>query len=159
MRKVIYIAHPFQGKPENVKKAEKIILKLIERYPDYTFYSPLHATGFFYFKKTYEEGMKDCIEMLSRCDEAWFCKGWQNSKGCNIEMNWCKEHEKPYKELQVEDDYVQELLYWDFNDNCPYCNCPNDELDYDLVVEDDDSHHDVVDCPKCGKRLYYETDV
>jgi hypothetical protein len=99
MRKVIYIAHPFQGKATNVEKAEKIILELIEKYPDYTFYSPLHATGFFYFKKTYEEGMKDCIEMLSRCDEVWFCKGWQNSKGCNIEMNWCKEHGKLFKEL------------------------------------------------------------
>lgn len=99
MRNVIYIAHPFQGKPENVEKVEKIILGLIEKYPDYTFYSPLHATGFFYFKKTYEEGMKDCLEMLRRCDEVWFCPGWQDSKGCNIEMNWCKEHGKPFKEL------------------------------------------------------------
>ena len=31
MRKVIYIAHPFNGKPENVKKAEEIILRLIEK--------------------------------------------------------------------------------------------------------------------------------
>lgn len=99
MRKVIYIAHPFQGKPENVEKAEKIILELIEKYPDYTFFSPLHATGFFYFMKSYEEGMKDCIEMLSRCDEVWFCEGWQDSKGCNIEMDWCKEHGKPIREL------------------------------------------------------------
>ena len=65
MRKVIYIAHPFLGKPENVQKVEKIILKLIEQYPDYTFYSPLYATGFFYFK-SYEEGMKDCA--LRCCD-------------------------------------------------------------------------------------------
>lgn len=102
MRKVIYIAHPFQGKPENMVKAEQIILKLIKQYPDYTFYSPLHATGFFYFAKSYGEGMKDCIEMLSRCDEAWFCEGWQDSKGCNLEMAWCKEHGKPYRILSMQ---------------------------------------------------------
>lgn len=158
MRKLVYIAHPFQGKPKNVKKVEKIILELIKKYPDYTFYSPLHATGFFYFAKSYEEGMKDCIEMLSRCDEAWFCKGWQRSRGCNIEMSWCKEHGMPYKEL-ASGGSTEEWLFWDFDNNCPYCNCPNNELECDIVVEDDDSHHDVVDCPKCGKRLFYETDA
>jgi uncharacterized protein with PIN domain len=47
-------------------------------------------------------------------------------------------------------------LLWNFHDNCPYCRCPNDELDYDIVVEDDGSYHDVVACPKCGQILYYE---
>jgi len=99
MRKVIYVAHPFNGKQDNVQKVEKIILKLIEQYPDYTFYSPLHSTGFYYFKKTYEEGMKDCLEMLSRCDELWLCPGWRNSKGCNIEYDWCRKNGKPVREL------------------------------------------------------------
>lgn len=97
MRKMIYVAHPFQGKPENIKKVEKIILDLVRVYPNYVFFSPLHATGFYYFEKSYEEGMKDCIEMLSRCDELWLCEGWENSKGCNIEYEWCKEHYKPIK--------------------------------------------------------------
>ena len=101
MRKVIYIAHPFLGKPENVQKVEKIILKLIEQYPDYTFYSPLHATGFYYFKKTYEEGMKDCIEMLRRSDELWLCPGWQNSRGCNMEKKFAEEHGIPVKEVRL----------------------------------------------------------
>ena len=97
MRKVIYVAHPFQGKRENTEKVEKIILGLIKQYPDYTFFSPLHATGFYYFEKSYEEGMKDCIELLSRCDKLWLCPGWEQSKGCNIEYNWCKEHGKPIR--------------------------------------------------------------
>lgn len=97
MRKVIYVAHPFQGKPENVRKAEEIILKLIKLYPDCTFFSPLHATGFYYHEKPYDEGMKDCIAILNRCDELWLCPGWEQSKGCNIEYNWCKEHGKPIK--------------------------------------------------------------
>lgn len=95
MRKLIYIAHPFQGKPENVEKVGKIVLELIKLYPNYTFFSPLHATGFYYFEKSYEEGMKDCLELLSRCDELWLCAGWEDSRGCNIEYDWCKENGKP----------------------------------------------------------------
>ncbi|MEN6312792.1 MAG: DUF4406 domain-containing protein [Clostridiaceae bacterium] len=103
MRKLIYVAHPFKGDPENIKRVEAIILQLTKLYPDYTFYSPLHATGFFYFAKTYEEGMKDCIEMLSRCDELFLCNGWEHSKGCGIEFNWADEHHMPIK-------FVDEIL-------------------------------------------------
>lgn len=39
-------------------------------------------------------------------------------------------------------------------DICP--NCGNKGLDYDFVEEDDGSKHDIIDCPKCGKRLFYE---
>lgn len=101
MRKVIYVAHPFQGKPENVASVEKIILELVPKYPDYVFYSPLHATGFYYFAKTYEEGMKDCIEILSRCDELWLCKNWQSSRGCNMEFMWAKDR-MPVKYIGVD---------------------------------------------------------
>jgi len=38
--------------------------------------------------------------------------------------------------------------------SCPYCGC--ETLVYDVVVDDDKVHHDVVDCPKCERRLYYE---
>lgn len=99
MRRVIYVAHPFSGKSENVKKVEKIILKLIKQYPNYTFFSPLHATGYYYFEKSYEEGMKDCIELLSRCDELWLCPGWRESRGCNMEYEYAKKHGIPIKEL------------------------------------------------------------
>ena len=46
--KLIYIAHPFGGEQENVGRVEKIIKGLLHKHPDCTFYSPLHATGFFY---------------------------------------------------------------------------------------------------------------
>ena len=88
--KMIYIAHPFQGKQENVEDAEKIILELIKRFPDVTFYSPLHATGFFYHALPYLEGMEHCYEALGRCDELWLCEGWEESKGCNLEVAFAK---------------------------------------------------------------------
>lgn len=89
---LIYVAHPFGGKQENKDKVEKIILRLTEQFPDYTFLSPIHATGFYYFNKSYDNGMKDCIEMLKRCDELWLCEGWEDSKGCNIERDWAIEN-------------------------------------------------------------------
>ena len=98
--KLAYIAHPFQGKPENVADAELVILKLIKQFPDATFYSPLHATGFFYFEMTYEKGMEHCFEALGRCDELWLCEGWKRSRGCNLEAAYAKNNGIPIYELK-----------------------------------------------------------
>ena len=98
-RKVVYVAHPFQGKKENVESVEKYILNFVKKYPNYTFYSPLHATGFYYHEKSWEDGMKDCLEVLSRCDELWLCPGWENSRGCQTEVAWAQEHDMLIREV------------------------------------------------------------
>lgn len=82
---LIYIAHPFGGKQENVDKVQAVILRLIKQYPECTFYSPLHATGFFYHEMDYLTGMNHCFEILSHCDALWLCEGWEESRGCNME--------------------------------------------------------------------------
>lgn len=46
--------------------------------------------------------------------------------------------------------------FWDEPNDCPYCNLPNSELHYGLVEENDGSKHDIVDCPRCKTRLFYE---
>ena len=46
-------------------------------------------------------------------------------------------------------------ISYDIGDPCS-CGCLYDDLDFDLVELDDGSHHDVIDCPKCKKRLFYE---
>ena len=95
--KMCYIAHPFQGKPENVADAEKIILKLLKLYPDTVFLSPLHATGFYYFALSYELGMEHCFEMLKRCDELWLCENWRTSRGCGLEYDYADRFNMPIK--------------------------------------------------------------
>lgn len=45
---------------------------------------------------------------------------------------------------------------WEYPNDCIYCGCPESELDYDIVTDDDGNNHDVVSCPKCDRRLYYE---
>lgn len=69
-------------------------------------------------------------------------------KGVNGEFYPCKPDifEKTYEPVDV----------WEYPDDCIYCGCPESELDYDLVTDDDGNNHDVVSCPKCGGMLYYE---
>ena len=88
--KLVYLAHPFLGMPENVEDARNIILKLLHKYTDVSFYSPLHATGFFYFEIPYAQGMQHCFEALRRCDELWLCRGWEESRGCNMEVDYAR---------------------------------------------------------------------
>ena len=97
MLSLIYLAHPFGGKQENIEKVQKIIADLIWQIPDHTFYSPLHATGFLYDKLNYIDGMDHCFEVLSRCDELWLCDGWQESRGCNMEYAFAKGKGIPIK--------------------------------------------------------------
>ncbi len=106
--KMAYVAHPFLGKTENVADVEIVILKLLKLYPDMTFYSPLNATGFFYFELSYEDGMEHCFEALRRCDELWLCEGWEKSTGCNLEVDFAKEHNIPIYVIKA--DYSLEVL-------------------------------------------------
>jgi hypothetical protein len=97
--RMIYIAHPFDGKQENVDKVQAIILDLALKLPDHTFYSPLHATGFLYEELSYLDGMEHCFEALNRCDELWLCEGWQDSRGCNMEYGFAKAKGIPIEEI------------------------------------------------------------
>lgn len=92
---LIYVAHPFLGKSENVQKVEGIIKQLIRVHPNYSFYSPLHAVGFLYNLMDYKSGMKHCFTTLRRCDELWLCHGWEKSVGCNMEVAHAKEYGIP----------------------------------------------------------------
>ena len=87
---LIYIAHPYGGKQENVNKVQSIILDRALKLTDHTFYSPLHTTGFLYEELSYLDGMEHCFEALSRCDELWLCEGWEKSRGCNLEYAFAK---------------------------------------------------------------------
>ena len=101
--KLVYIAHPFGGKQENVDDVENIIKKLLFHHHHVSFYSPLHVTGFFYNEMNYLDGMEHCFEALKRCDELWLCEGWQDSNGCIMEYAYAKARgiEIKYVELMM----------------------------------------------------------
>lgn len=92
---MIYIAHPYGGKPRNRNNIEKIILNLTTTSTN-TFVSPVHAFGFMYNLVSYDQGMLYCLELLEKCDSAIFCSGWEKSIGCRQEMEYCKRYNKPF---------------------------------------------------------------
>ena len=83
--KLIYLGHPYGCDENNVEDAKQMVKRLVKKFPETVFLSPLQATGFYYNDIPYIDGMNHCIELLSRCDELWLCDGWQNSKGCCME--------------------------------------------------------------------------
>lgn len=107
--KLIYIAHPFGGKQENIEKVQKIITDLIWQMPDHTFYSPLHATGFLYEELSYLDGMEHCFEVLSRCDELWLTGNWRESRGCKLEFGFATERSMVIKELNCDGKLLRSL--------------------------------------------------
>lgn len=90
--KVIYISHPFQDKLSNLRDIENIILTFKKKYPTYLFLSPCHAFSFEYNEVDYEEGIKQCLWLLQQADECWIFGDWKNSKGCNLEKEFCKQN-------------------------------------------------------------------
>ena len=49
--------------------------------------------------------MEHCYEALKRCDELWLCKGWEESRGCNMEKAYAIEHNIPIH-------YCDDKYYW-----------------------------------------------
>ena len=90
--KIKYLAHPFEGKPENKEEVEKIIKALMAKEKDVVYISPIHCLGFLYDTMQYEDGMELCFELMNLCDELILCDGWQESKGCKLEWAYAAKH-------------------------------------------------------------------
>lgn len=97
-KSIVYISHPFQNNPENVKEIEDIIKGLHKLFPNYLFISPVHAFGFLYNSTTYEQGLYMTLFLLETCaDEMWvFGEDWRNSTGVKAEIEYCKKRNIPY---------------------------------------------------------------
>lgn len=89
---MIYVAHPYGNLSSNKKSVELIIKELALRNPGTTFVSPIHSFGFMYQTVSYEDGMKFCYELLRHCGSAIFCEGWEKSRGCKLEMEYCNKY-------------------------------------------------------------------
>lgn len=83
-QKKLYISIPISGHDyiEQKTKAHKVACKLSKD-------GRVCLTPFDIVQDAttpYERAMGICIEELMKCQEIYFCKGWQNSKGCQLEM-------------------------------------------------------------------------
>lgn len=105
---MVYLAHPCGGDEKNIQDAKQMVCRLVKKFPGTTFLSPLQTTGFLYTEIPYIVGMEMCLEMLSRCDELWLCKGWQDSKGCCMEYAFAKAKGIPI--IEVADDSLNTMI-------------------------------------------------
>lgn len=96
---MIYVAHAYSNQANNKRSVENIIKELSLKNPSKVYVSPIHTFGFLYTVVSYEKGMFYCLSLLDECDSAIFCPGWQDSKGCRLEMEFCKENKIPWEEI------------------------------------------------------------
>lgn len=96
--KLIYVAHPYGGDPDNLENIKKLINDLTIDYPDdYVFISPVPLWEEAYRVMDYMPGMDKCLELLSRCDELWLAHNWHESRGCMIEYGYALGAELPIR--------------------------------------------------------------
>lgn len=100
---MIYISHPYGNKPENMKKVEEIIHKLIKENPNNGYVSPIHCYGFCYDDYPYEQGLEFCLKLLNQCDKMYVYGDWKQSRGCTAEVLYAETHMIPYEIKQGED--------------------------------------------------------
>lgn len=86
MRDMYYVSHPYTGNEEkNKKEAREITARLKTEYPQHIFINPLDT-----FQYTegwpYEQALKNCIELLSKCDGIIMTGEWGKSRGCRKEI-------------------------------------------------------------------------
>ena len=96
---MIYVAHPYNNLVSNKRSVEMIIKELSLKNPSKVYVSPIHTFGFMYNTVSYEKGMYYCKSLLAECDSVIFCKGWETSRGCKLEMEYCLEHGVRWEEI------------------------------------------------------------
>ncbi|WP_101913157.1 DUF4406 domain-containing protein [Megasphaera vaginalis (ex Bordigoni et al. 2020)] len=125
--KLIYVAMPYGGKKEVEARAAKILqdlnsqeyripYRLRKQLPDieienkYTYISPVLAFGASYHDLTYEDGIDDCLTLLSRCDALIILgENWAESRGVMAEYAFAQARGipvlyMPKPEEELEDD-------------------------------------------------------
>lgn len=87
-KKIYYVSHPFTGDEEkNRQEAREITAHLKDIFTDDIFINPLDAFQYTELIKTwtYEDILKQCLELLQICDGLILTGNWQVSRGCNAE--------------------------------------------------------------------------
>lgn len=80
---LIYVAHPYGGNEENIRRAEECLRKLKKMYPYQTLFSPLHNWDWDSYDADHQaKPMQDCLTVLKKCNAIVLCGVWRKSMGC-----------------------------------------------------------------------------
>lgn len=88
MKKKVYISVPISGKDIIEVKILVDIMKSRLEFYKYTPITPFDASPD--SNASYAEHMGRDIQALLECDAVFFCRGWQDSKGCQVEYEVAK---------------------------------------------------------------------
>ena len=84
---IIYVAHIYQGKPENLERAKKITHDLQVNDIENTYICPLLVFSHLQYGEIgFEAEMENCIDILSVCDKLIVAS--ELSKGVTIEIDF-----------------------------------------------------------------------
>lgn len=86
----IYISGPITGVPGYMEKFESAEKKL--KAEGHTVVNPARVNAALPEGTTHKEYMMTAIAMLDMCDTIFMMAGWQQSKGCNMEIAHAMEH-------------------------------------------------------------------
>lgn len=93
---LIYLSHPYGGKPENKASIEAIITRLIKEHPEHTYISPVHTFGFMYDLVDYQAGLDMCLDLLNACEYMYVYGNHKDSRGCTAEIKYAQENGIPF---------------------------------------------------------------
>lgn len=83
MGSVVYVAHPYGGDRENIKRVEWYLKEIQKENQNCALFSPLHNWAYEkYDMENPMPEMKRCLEILKKCDSLILCGDWRKSKGC-----------------------------------------------------------------------------
>ena len=103
-RKLIYLAHPYGGKPENVTRAAQLRARMQQSRPEVTIFSPVEHFSPLEGRAEEPEVLRHCLTVLRRCDALWAAPGHEGSKGCTMEIAYAHAHGIPVVYLEAADE-------------------------------------------------------
>ncbi len=101
---MVYLAHPYGGKPENAASAARIRTRLQTAQPAVTIFSPVEHFSPLEGLVREPEILRHCITALARCDALWAAPGHEGSKGCTLEIAYAYAHGIPVLYLGADDE-------------------------------------------------------
>ena len=96
LKPTAYISYPMTGYENENIEAEKVAFNILRF--QYQLYTPSKLKTFIdrtIKNPEYKHYLGNDIGALSKCDICFVLDGWQNSKGCLIEINFCHQMEIP----------------------------------------------------------------
>lgn len=95
MKKKIYLSIPISGKDEKKQREKADLIKAKLSKEGYEVVNPFDIYSG--EKPTYFDYIAHDIRALADCDTAYFCIGWEKSRGCQLERAFCDIYGKEKK--------------------------------------------------------------